>query len=245
MQLQEIGTSGVQAARIGLGVMRMAKLSQSEANAAVAAALAQGINFFDTADIYTAGESSRKLAKAFAALKTPRESVCLQTKVGIRKHTSGQITYDFSRDYLLQAVDEELKNLQVDQVDFLLLHRPDTLVELDELAEVLAQLSQSGKVAHFGLSNVTPMQVELFQSISPVKFEVNQLQFGLGHAGMIHQEFHANMSDAASIDHDGGILAYSRLKKMTIQAWSPLQYGFFYWFNHRESGFCRTQPAAC
>lgn len=109
----------------------------------------------------------------------------------------------------------------------MLLHRPDTLVELDELAEVLAQLSQSGKVAHFGLSNVTAMQVELFQSISPVKFEVNQLQFGLGHAGMIHQEFHANMSDAANIDHDGGILAYSRLKKMTIQAWSPLQYGFF------------------
>lgn len=109
----------------------------------------------------------------------------------------------------------------------MLLHRPDTLVELEELAEVLAQLSQSGKVAHFGLSNVTAMQVELFQSISPVKFEVNQLQFGLGHAGMIQQEFHANMSDAASIDHDGGILAYSRLKKMTIQAWSPLQYGFF------------------
>lgn len=112
-------------------------------------------------------------------------------------------------------------------MDLLLLHRPDTLVELDELAEAFNILQQQGKVRYFGVSNVNPMQIELLQSAISQKLHVNQLQFGLGHADMIRQEFHVNMNDAASIDHDGGTLAYTRLKHMTIQAWSPFQYGFF------------------
>ncbi|MGM3120132.1 aldo/keto reductase, partial [Bacillus cereus group sp. BC330] len=88
------------------------------------------------------------------------------------------------------------------------------------------ELQASGKVRHFGVSNVNPMQVELLQSALSQKLEVNQLQFGLGHTGMVQQELHVNMEDNASIDHDGGLISYSRLKHMTIQAWSPFQTGF-------------------
>ncbi|MCT6901051.1 MAG: aldo/keto reductase, partial [Bifidobacterium sp.] len=126
-----------------------------------------------------------------------------------------------------KALDEELVNLQTDHVDFVLLHRPDTLVDLDDLAEAFNELQSSGKVRHFGVSNVNPMQVELLQSAVSQRLEVNQLQFGLGHTGMVDQEIHVNMGDDPSLDHDGGLLAYSRLKSMTIQAWSPFQTGYF------------------
>lgn len=117
--------------------------------------------------------------------------------------------------------------MQVDHVDSVLLHRPDTLVDVDEVAEAFNELESSGKVLHFGVSNMDPMQVELIQSGVKQKLEANQLQFGIMHTHMIQQELHVNMEDDASVDHDGGILAYSRIKKMTIQAWSPFQYGFF------------------
>lgn len=223
MKFAELGTSGVEASRVALGVMRIAEKSPQEAVSIVNAALDAGINFFDTADIYAKGQSSRVLGQALKDAGIDRSKVLLQTKFGI---ISGQ-RYDFSKQHLLEALDSELTNLGVDYVDFVLLHRPDTLVELDELAETFNELENTGKVRHFGVSNVNPWQVELLQSAVKQKLEVNQLQFGLGHTGMIEQEFHVNMSDASSIDHDGGVLAYSRLKKMTIQAWSPFQYGFF------------------
>lgn len=223
MQYQQIGTTGIKASRVALGVMRLNGKSRQEASRVVGTVIDYGVDFFDTADIYGNGGSSLALKRALGDLNVSRGSIYLQTKVGI---VSGQ-RYDFSKQHIVDAVDEELTRLGTDYVDLLLLHRPDTLVELDELAEAFNLLQQQGKVRHFGVSNVNPTQTELLQSAVSQKLHVNQLQFGLCHADMIRQEFHVNMSDAASIDHDGGTLAYTRLKHMTIQAWSPFQHGFF------------------
>ena len=223
MKYAQLGASGVQASRVALGVMRISEKSPEEAVKIITTAMDCGINFFDTADVYGAGKSSQVLGRALKDAGIARDKVILQTKFGI---VAGK-RYDFSKKHLLEALDFELNNLGVDYVDFALLHRPDTLVELDQVAEAFNELQNAGKVRHFGVSNVNPWQAELLQSAVDQKLEVNQLQFGLGHTGMVEQEFHVNMSDASSVDHDGGIIAYSRLKKMTIQAWSPFQYGFF------------------
>lgn len=223
MKYAQLGTSGVEASRVALGVMRISEKSPEEAVKIITTAMDCGINFFDTADVYGAGKSSQVLGRALKDAGVARDKVILQTKFGI---VAGK-RYNFSKKHLLEALDFELNNLGVDYVDFALLHRPDTLVELDQVAEAFNELQNSGKVRHFGVSNVNPWQTELLQSAVDQKLEVNQLQFGLGHTGMVEQEFHVNMSDSSSVDHDGGIIAYSRLKKMTIQAWSPFQYGFF------------------
>ena len=229
MQYSELGTSQLSASRVALGVMRINGKTATEAATIVKTALDAGVNFFDTADSYADGESSRRLGQALKDLRVARESVLLQTKVGIVRSADGShITrYDFSKEHLIAALNSELDNLQTDHVDFALLHRPDTLVDLDGLAEAFNELESSGKVRHFGVSNVNPQQIELLQDALSQHLEVNQLQFGLGHTGMVEQEFHVNMSDASSVDHDGGLIAYCRRKRITIQAWSPFQYGFF------------------
>jgi predicted oxidoreductase len=229
MKYEPLGTSGVAASRVALGVMRINEKRQDDADKIVKIVLDNGVNFFDTADCYSSGESSRRFGQALVDLGVKRDEIFVQTKFGIyRDPESNDITrYDFSKQHLLAALDGELENLQTDYVDFVLLHRPDTLVNLDELAEAFNELQTSGKVRHFGVSNVNPWQVELLQSAISQKLEVNQLQFGLGHTSMVQQEFHVNMEDAPSIDHDGGLIAYSRLRNMTIQAWSPFQFGFF------------------
>ena len=228
MKYAELGRSGITASRVALGVMRMSGKSAQQAATIVKTALDAGVNFFDTADCYDGGESTRRLGQALKDLNVSRDDVLLQTKFGIFRNEAGAITrYDFSEKHLLATLDRELENLQTDHVDFVLLHRPDTLVNLDELADAFNELETSGKVRHFGVSNVNPEQVELLQSAINQRLEVNQLQFGLGHTSMLRQEFHVNMDDPASLDHDGGLIAYSRRKRMTIQAWSPFQYGFF------------------
>ncbi|WEV65725.1 aldo/keto reductase [Bifidobacterium sp. ESL0764] len=229
MKYSELGTSGVKASRVALGAMRIRSKSRDEAQEIVRTALDGGINFFDTADCYGDGASSRELGQALQDVKADRSKIYVQTKFGIhREHDhDGSNRYDFTKDYLVGELDKELTNLQTDYVDFVLLHRPDQLMELEEVAGAFNELQSSGKVRHFGVSNFSPMQVELLQSGLDQKLEVNQLQFGLGHTGMVRQEMHVNMTDAPSVDHDGGLISYSRLRHMTIQAWSPFQFGFF------------------
>lgn len=223
-----LGSTDLETSRVALGVMRIDSKSREEAAKIVQTALDGGVTFFDTADVYAAGKSSAVLGQALKDLGVDRDAVQIQTKFGIvNPNNSGIVRYDFSKKHLLETFDEELERLGTDHVDSVLLHRPDTLVEEEEIAEAFNELEASGKALHFGVSNMNPWQVELIQTAVSQKMEANQLQFGLLHTHMIQQELHVNMEDAASVDHDGGILAYSRVKKMTIQAWSPFQYGFF------------------
>lgn len=235
MKTQAFGTTGEPVSRIALGVMRMDALDDAQAANMVGTAVESGIDFFDTADIYgfsahrTHG-SSAVFGKAWRAAGVARDDIFIQTKFGIvYDHDRRDIQrYDFSAKQLLDSLDQELQALQTDHVDAVLLHRIDTLVDLDELAQTFDRLLASGKVRYFGVSNMGPWQIEMLQQAVGQKLQVNQLQFGLMHTQMIDAEIHMNMSDGPAADRTGGVLPYSRLKNMTIQAWSPFQSGTEY-----------------
>jgi predicted oxidoreductase len=146
----------------------------------------------------------------------------LQTKVGIRRDS-----YDFSKEHILEAVDGSLKRLRTEYIDVLLLHRPDALVEPEEVAEAFTILENSGKVKYFGVSNQNPMQIELLRKFVKQSILFNQLQFSITNTGMVDAGINVNMEIDPSINRDGSILDYCRLKGITIQPWSPFQYGFF------------------
>jgi predicted oxidoreductase len=135
--------------------------------------------------------------------------------------------FDFSQDHILASVDGSLERLKTDYLDVLLLHRPDTLMEPEEIADAFSKLEQSGKVRHFGVSNMNPGQIELLRKFVDQKIIANQLQLSLTNTGMIDSGINVNMQIDRSIDRDGGILEYCRLHDITIQPWSPFLYGFF------------------
>ncbi len=150
----------------------------------------------------------------------------LQTKCGIRRGERVGY-YDFSKAYILDCVDKSLQRLRTDYIDVLLLHRPDTLMEPEEVAEAFEILHESGKVKYFGVSNMNPYQMELLGKSFGRRLLINQLQLSAAHTGMIDAGINVNTGFPGAVDRDGGILEYCRLKDVTIQAWSPFQYGFF------------------
>ncbi len=119
-----------------------------------------------------------------------------------------------------------IKLLNYSYLDMLLLHRPDTLMELEEVAEVFDCLHASGKVRHFGVSNFNSMQIELLQAYVKQPIIANQMQFSIMHANLVTSGIQANTLFDGAPNRDGHILEYCRLKHITIQAWSPFQYGF-------------------
>lgn len=222
MKQIKIGNGAFSASEIALGCMRMDGLSVKDAEKLIKTALECGIDFFDHADIYGGGRSEEIFAQALGMGENLREKIWIQTKCGIRPGM-----YDFSKEHILRSVDGSLRRLKTDYVDVLLLHRPDTLMEPEEVAEAFDILYNSGKVRYFGVSNQTPMTMELLGKYVHHKLMINQLQFGLKHTGMIDCNLNANMEDSPATDRDGSILEYCRLKDVTIQPWSPFQYGFF------------------
>lgn len=215
------------ASEISLGCMRISALSAKEAEHLVQTALEEGVDFFDHADIYADGRSEEVFAQAAHMSAAVREKMLLQTKCGIRQDDSGNTYFDFSKEHILESVDGSLKRLHTDYIDVLLLHRPDALVEPQEVAEAFNILHNSGKVRYFGVSNQKPMQIELLQKHLNQKLIVNQLQLSVTNATMISNGINVNMENESAVDRDGSILDYCRLKEITIQAWSPFQYGMF------------------
>jgi predicted oxidoreductase len=222
MKKINIGNGEISASEISLGCMRINNLSKNEASRLINTALEEGINFFDHADIYGGGRSEEVFADAIDMNPTIREKFIIQTKCGIRKGF-----FDFSKEHILNSVDGSLKRLKTEYIDVLLLHRPDTLMEPEEVAEAFSNLHSSGKVRNFGVSNQNPMQIELLNKYLNQKIIINQLQLSITNTGMIDSGINVNMKIDRSINRDGSILEYCRLKDITIQAWSPFQYGFF------------------
>ena len=210
----------------------MGNLAVSKVVDALQAAHEVGINFIDSADIYGndpelgRGSSEIHFGEALAQSGLTRENFFIQSKVGLFANTDNQITrYDSSKAHILKAVDGILSRMKVDYLDSLLIHRPDPLMDPGEVAEAFDELQTTGKVRHFGVSNFNPQQIELLQSVTDQRLLIDQLQFGLKHTGMIDFGLHTNMTDNGAVNHDGGLLDNLRLKKMTIQTWSPFQYG--------------------
>lgn len=209
---------------LGLGLMRIQEMDDDGVRSLVGAARDAGIDFFDHADIY--GSSlhgcERRFAEAMAYTPAEREQVVLQTKCGIVR---GQGYFDFSYEYIIGSAEESLRALRTDYLDVLLLHRPDALVEPDEVARAFDELHAAGKVRAFGVSNHTPRQLELLQASVRQPIAVNQLQFSLTHASLVAQGIASNMqNDSQSTTFDGGgVLDYCRLHGVRVQAWSPFQ----------------------
>ena len=214
--------AGMQASRVAQGCMRIAGLSDQALDTLVKQDLDLGINFFDHADIYGGGKCEERFGDFLKTNPGLRDQMLIQTKCAIK---SG--AYDFSKEHILSSVDASLKRLQTDYVDFLLLHRPDTLCEPEEVAEAFEALHAQGKVKHFGVSNENPYQIQLLNKYLKEKICINQLQFGLGHTTMVDAGLNVNMNHDPATNRDGGVLDFCRLNDITIQPWSPFQYGFF------------------
>lgn len=204
---------------IVVGCMRLGEMDGKSMNAFLHAALEQGANYFDHADIYAGGKSEEIFGQAVkedSSIK--REDLIIQSKCGICKGF-----YDLSKKHIIESVDGSLKRLQTDYLDVLLIHRPDALIEPEEVASAFDELEKSGKVRHFGVSNHKPMQIELLKRYIEQPLIINQLQFSLPVSNMVANGMEVNMETEGSIDRDGSVLDYSRLHDMTIQAWSPFQ----------------------
>ncbi len=209
------------------GVMRIQDKSDAEVRALYDASLDAGINFFDHADIYGSSVHGceTRFAEALRLSPAEREQIVLQTKAGIV--TDGPY-FDFSYDHLIEAVHGSLAALRTDYIDILLLHRPDALVEPEEVARAFDELAAAGKVRAFGVSNHTPAQIELLKRYVRQPLVANQLQLSITHAPIIAQGVAMNMADLdQSISRDLGVLDYCRAHDITVQAWSPMQAGFF------------------
>ncbi len=222
MKMYTINDNIPEVSAIGLGCMRLTGLKDGkEVGDLIDGCMELGINFFDHADIYAGGEAEAVFGKAMEG--RDREKMVLQTKCAIRPGCC----YDFSKEHILSSVDASLKRLKTEYVDVLLLHRPDALMEPEEVAEAFRQLKAAGKVRSFGVSNHNPMQMELLNGCLDEPLCVNQIQYSIAHCPTIDAGFNVNIHNDAGCVREGSVIEYCRLKKIRLQAWSPFQYGMF------------------
>lgn len=217
MEYYNLPQTDLKVSKVALGCMRIATKTPDEVEALVLEALKAGINFFDHADIYGGGKSEELFGTVLKKHPELRKDMIIQSKCGIRPG----ICFDFSKEYILKSVDGILSRLQTDYLDILLLHRPDALMDPQEVSEAFDELYQAGKVKYFGVSNQTSGQIELLKKYCKQPIIINQLQFGPAHTQMIDSGIYANMDEG--IDHDSGILDYCRLNDITIQPWSTIR----------------------
>ncbi len=213
------------ASAIIMGCMRIADKPLERIEKVMFEAMRSGVNTFDLADIYGGGDCERVFGVAIRDLGVPRKDYILQTKCGIRRESGKPTRYDFSKEYIVNSVEGSLKRLNTEYLDVLLLHRPDTLVEPDEVGEAFERLKDDGKVRAFGVSNFTAPQIQLFRA-SGIQIVANQVQCSVAHTPLIDAGFNANTYKDEAVTRAGDTLEYCRLKGIPLQAWSPLQYGF-------------------
>ena len=218
----------ITAPQVVLGLMRIAEKSDEEISTLVGAARNAGIDFMDHADVYGGQlhECERRFAQALKLSPSERDELTIQTKAGI---VPDGPYFDFSYVHIIESVEGSLKALDTDRIDILLLHRPDALVEPEEVARAFDELHAAGKVLHFGVSNHAPRQIDLLKKHVNQPIVANPLQLSITHSTIVAHGVAMNMqAESQSVTLDGGgIVDYCRLNDITIQAWSPFQAGFF------------------
>ena len=225
MRYITLGQDDKELSEIVFGMMRIKDKSVKEVEELVETALSVGINAFDLADIYGRGRCEELLGLVLKNRPDLREEMWIQSKCGIRIE---EFTYfDFSKDYIIKSVDGILQRLKIDHLDSLLLHRPDALMESDQVAEAFDLLYKQGKVRNFGVSNQNPMMMELLKKDVKQPLAVNQLQLSAAFTPGFESGFHVNMEDSQAAMRDGSIFEYCKLHDVVIQAWSVLQFGYF------------------
>ncbi|MDR2347448.1 MAG: aldo/keto reductase [Bifidobacteriaceae bacterium] len=230
MKVLRLPGSEIKAPNVIAGMMRITDKSDAEIRELVATALDSGINFFDHADVYGVElhKCERRFAEALNWGPSQRERAILQTKAGIVPTGEGWAYFDFSAEHLIESAEASLKALRTDYIDILLLHRPDALVEPEEVAKAFDQLHSQGKVRYFGVSNHSAKQIELLRTAVRQPLVANQLQLSITHAPLVAQGLAINMECLEqSVARDDGVLDYCRANNITVQAWSPFQRKFF------------------
>ena len=214
-------SADIPVSQVALGCMRISSMTAAECEAYISHALDCGINYFDHADIYGGGKCEEVFGAALARNPSLREKMIIQTKCGIRPGR-----YDFSREHIIASAETSLSKLGVEQIDVLLLHRPDLLMEPEEVAAAFDHLYTTGKVRAFGVSNHSALQIELLQKYVAQPLVINQMQLSITNAAMVAAGANVNLANKDGINYDGYLRDYCRLHGITIQPWSPLQHGF-------------------
>ena len=227
MKQISIGGGALSASRIALGCMRISRTTKENADRLVKTALELGIDFFDHADVYGAGNSERVFGEILDLKSSIREKIKIQSKCTLVRDAVQTLYNDQSKDYIIASVDNSLKRLKTEYLDVFLLHQPDTLVEPEEVADAFHILRTTGKVRYFGVSNHKPYQIMLLEKDTDEKIIVNQLQLSAAHTGLIDASNPMKLKDEFTVDGTGDILTWCRLNDITIQAWSPFQHGFY------------------
>ena len=231
MQTYPLGTSDIKASQIGFGTMAiggswdntpLTDPIRKSALKVLRTALDAGINFFDHADIYCNGKSEEVFTELWKDTPHLRQQIYLQTKCGIIFDPPHR--FDFSYEHIIKSVEGSLRRLQTDYMDILLLHRPDPLVEPEEVARAFDELKSSGKVRWFGVSNHTAAQMELLQKYLNQPIIVNQVEFNLVHTHMLDEGILFNQNNP-QLARNEGVIEYCRLHNITLQAWAPLATG--------------------
>lgn len=223
MKKINLGVSGLEVPNIAVGFWRLNRNTDLKtAEDFIRTAMENGANFFDHADIYGRGEAEKIFAEAIGMNDSMREKMFIQSKCGIVPNKR----FDFSKKHILESVDGSLKRLNTDYLDVLLLHRPDTMMEPEEICEAFDILKSNGKVRNFGVSNENIWQMEYLRKNLNVPLVSNQMQFSIAHCPMVQSGLNVNMFNDSAVERGSGIIEYCRMNKITIQAWSPFQHGF-------------------
>lgn len=172
------------------------------------------LNIFDHADIYGHYTTEADFGKALKDNASLRNKIKLITKCGINMLTPNRPhhnikSYDTSAAHILKSVDQSLKNFRTDYIDTLLIHRPDILLNAEEVAETINSLKQSGKVKSFGVSNFTTSQVALLQKYT--RIEYHQVEISVTHLNAFND----------------GVLDQCQIEDINAQSWSPMGNGLF------------------
>lgn len=215
-------SDNIEVSQVALGCMRIGNMIDKEVDFYLGNAVDLGINYFDHADIYGRGKCEEVFGSALKRNPSLRDKIIIQTKCSIVPGTM----YDFSKEHIIRSVDGSLKRLGIEHIDVLLLHRPDLLMEPSEVAAAFDELESTGKVGAFGVSNHSALQIELLQREVKQKLSINQMQLSITNAQMIANGANVNLPCDDGVNYDGYLRDYCRLKGITVQPWSPLQYGF-------------------
>lgn len=219
MKKIKLGASGPEVSQLALGLMRLNSCDAKEMRAMLEKAVELDIDFVDNADIYAWKNSSEALyGQVMEEVPSLREKFVVQTKCGIC-----QGYYDSSYEHIMESVETSLKRMNLDTIDILLLHRPDALMEPEEIARAFDELQKAGKVKHFGVSNMNPGQIENLKRCVSQDLIVDQVQMSVVHAPMIDAGIYVNMSWDGAVMRDGSLLDYAQTHGVTIQAWSIMQ----------------------
>jgi len=206
----------------------LTKKDFTQAHQIVEHVLESNINVFDHADIYQFGKAEQVFGNVLKQDPSLREKMIIQSKCGIRfEDKSGPARYDLSGEWIKESTNNILSRLSTDYLDVLILHRPDPLMEADEIAKALSDLKTSGKVKYFGLSNMHAAQAAYLAKAIEQPLIVNQIELSLTNLHWLEEGIYAGNPDGAHINFTSGTIEYTRANNMQIQSWGSLSQGLF------------------